>query len=270
MMLIHFQNQLTRKRVSATGPLSKNKSPPKFFSLLHSGCAALGTHATSFTMAPAFTESAANDSKKRKRKHGKPAKPVDEATTVSAIPQLADADAEAREAKRQRKEEKRRKREAAQEAAENIEAENGDEEQASAGREISVPNETVDNGEDGKDVDANDNNRPQDNVIDHDLPSAGPVTLPSLGDEPTHFKQLNVSEKTMKAIEGMGFETMTEIQRRAIPPLMAGKDVLGAAKTGSGKTLAFLIPAVEMLYSLRFKPRNGTLYAFCFRTSPLT
>jgi ATP-dependent RNA helicase DDX18/HAS1 len=50
---------------------------------------------------------------------------------------------------------------------------------------------------------------------------------------------------------------MTEIQRRGIPPLMAGKDVLGAAKTGSGKTLAFLIPAVEMLSALRFKPRNG-------------
>lgn len=39
---------------------------------------------------------------------------------------------------------------------------------------------------------------------------------------------------------------------------MAGKDVLGAAKTGSGKTLAFLIPAIEILSSLRFKPRNGT------------
>ncbi|KAF2492337.1 DEAD-domain-containing protein [Lophium mytilinum] len=62
----------------------------------------------------------------------------------------------------------------------------------------------------------------------------------------------------MQAIKDMGFETMTEIQRRGIPPLMAGKDVLGAAKTGSGKTLAFLIPAVEMLSALRFKPRNGT------------
>ena len=39
---------------------------------------------------------------------------------------------------------------------------------------------------------------------------------------------------------------------------MAGKDVLGAAKTGSGKTLAFLIPAIEILSALRFKPRNGT------------
>jgi ATP-dependent RNA helicase DDX18/HAS1 len=40
--------------------------------------------------------------------------------------------------------------------------------------------------------------------------------------------------------------------------LLAGKDVLGAAKTGSGKTLAFLIPAIEILSALRFKPRNGT------------
>ena len=34
-------------------------------------------------------------------------------------------------------------------------------------------------------------------------------------------------------------------------------DLLGAAKTGSGKTLAFLLPAVELLYKLNFKPRNG-------------
>jgi ATP-dependent RNA helicase DDX18/HAS1 len=56
----------------------------------------------------------------------------------------------------------------------------------------------------------------------------------------------------------MGFKTMTEVQARCIPPLMAGKDVLGAAQTGSGKTLAFLIPIIEMLSRLKFKPRNGT------------
>jgi ATP-dependent RNA helicase DDX18/HAS1 len=91
-----------------------------------------------------------------------------------------------------------------------------------------------------------------------DLPSANSVTLPSMNGEATKFKDIALSERTMKAIEDMGFETMTEIQRRAIPPLLAGRDVLGAAKTGSGKTLAFLIPAVEMLHSLKFKPRNGT------------
>jgi ATP-dependent RNA helicase DDX18/HAS1 len=35
------------------------------------------------------------------------------------------------------------------------------------------------------------------------------------------------------------------------------RDLLGAAKTGSGKTLAFLIPAIELLFKLQFKPRNG-------------
>jgi len=49
-----------------------------------------------------------------------------------------------------------------------------------------------------------------------------------------------------------------QIQARAIPHLLEGKDVMGAAKTGSGKTLAFLIPAVELLYNIHFSPRNGT------------
>ena len=87
-----------------------------------------------------------------------------------------------------------------------------------------------------------------------DLPS---VELPTVQD-PQRFSDLGLNERTSQAIQEMGFDSMTEIQRRAIPPLMAGKDVLGAAKTGSGKTLAFLIPAVEMLSGMRFKPRNGT------------
>ncbi|GJN88231.1 hypothetical protein Rhopal_001196-T1 [Rhodotorula paludigena] len=74
----------------------------------------------------------------------------------------------------------------------------------------------------------------------------------------TAFSSLDLSEGTRKALEGMGFSNMTEVQARTIPPLLAGKDVLGAAKTGSGKTLAFLIPAIEMLNKLKFKPRNGT------------
>ncbi|KXT12396.1 hypothetical protein AC579_1716 [Pseudocercospora musae] len=91
-----------------------------------------------------------------------------------------------------------------------------------------------------------------------DLPSALGVSLPTTAATPQKFSELNLSEKTMRAIKDMPFDTMTEIQQRGIPPLLAGRDVLGAAKTGSGKTLAFLIPAVEMLHSLKFKPRNGT------------
>lgn len=91
------------------------------------------------------------------------------------------------------------------------------------------------------------------------VPSTSALALPSTGEEPKNFTDLNLSDKTMKAIGEMGFEKMTEIQQRGIPPLLAGRDVLGAAKTGSGKTLAFLIPAVEMLSALRFKPRNGMI-----------
>ncbi|XP_038895340.1 DEAD-box ATP-dependent RNA helicase 51-like [Benincasa hispida] len=72
------------------------------------------------------------------------------------------------------------------------------------------------------------------------------------------FDSLDLSEKTLRAIKDMGFEHMTQIQAKAIPPSLVGKDILGAARTGSGKTLAFLIPAVELLHHICFTPRNGT------------
>ncbi|XP_015177226.1 PREDICTED: probable ATP-dependent RNA helicase pitchoune [Polistes dominula] len=67
-----------------------------------------------------------------------------------------------------------------------------------------------------------------------------------------------VCENTLKGIQDMGFTHMTEIQAKSIPPLLEGRDLIGAAKTGSGKTLAFLIPAVELIFKLKFMPRNGT------------
>lgn len=78
------------------------------------------------------------------------------------------------------------------------------------------------------------------------------------------FSELELSEPTTRALADMGFTTMTAIQEKSIPPLLAGKDVLGAARTGSGKTLAFLIPAVELLHRMKFKPRNGmSEYLLC-------
>ena len=72
------------------------------------------------------------------------------------------------------------------------------------------------------------------------------------------FDSLGLSKNTMAGIAELGYTQMTEVQARTIPPLLAGRDVLGAARTGSGKTLAFLIPAVELLYHAKFMPRNGT------------
>ena len=55
----------------------------------------------------------------------------------------------------------------------------------------------------------------------------------------------------------MGFKTMTEVQARCVPPLLAGKDVLGAARTGAGRRWRFWCHA-ELLYHAKFMPRNGT------------
>jgi hypothetical protein len=77
------------------------------------------------------------------------------------------------------------------------------------------------------------------------------------------FDTLELSEPTKAALKEMGFEFMTEIQARTLPALLAGKDVLGAARTGSGKTLAFLIPAVAVLCKAKFLSRNGTA-VHCF------
>ena len=71
------------------------------------------------------------------------------------------------------------------------------------------------------------------------------------------FASLDLSERTAQALSKMGYTNMTPVQEKTIPLLLAGKDVMGAARTGSGKTLAFLIPAIELLHRLKFKPRNG-------------
>ena len=97
-------------------------------------------------------------------------------------------------------------------------------------------------------------------TLDAALPNnsaSAATTSSSAPYERVPFSTLSLSPPTTAAIERMGFETMTEVQARTIPPLLAGKDVLGAARTGSGKTMAFLVPSVEMLSTLRFKPVNG-------------
>ena len=77
-------------------------------------------------------------------------------------------------------------------------------------------------------------------------------------DEKETFASLPLSQATQAGIAAMEFTRMTQIQSMAIPPLLAGKDLIGAAKTGSGKTLAFLIPTLELLHKTKFTTRNGT------------
>ncbi|KAI1815806.1 DEAD-domain-containing protein [Poronia punctata] len=73
----------------------------------------------------------------------------------------------------------------------------------------------------------------------------------------TDFSHLPLSTPTTSGIEASHFKTLTDIQARAIPHALKGRDILGAAKTGSGKTLAFLIPVLEKLYRARWTEYDG-------------
>ena len=72
------------------------------------------------------------------------------------------------------------------------------------------------------------------------------------------FASLGQNENLLKGLEDAGYTSMFEIQKRSIPYLLNGEDVLGAAKTGSGKTLAFLVPMIDTLAKTKFIQRNGT------------
>lgn len=72
------------------------------------------------------------------------------------------------------------------------------------------------------------------------------------------FDDLPLSDKTKAGLKALDFTRMTQIQSMAIPSLLSGKDLIGAAKTGSGKTLAFLVPVIELLHKAKFATRNGT------------
>lgn len=65
--------------------------------------------------------------------------------------------------------------------------------------------------------------------------------------ENTSFESFGLHETIMRAISEMGYETPTPIQIQAIPLVLAGSDVMGAAQTGTGKTASFGLPLLERL-----------------------
>ena len=72
--------------------------------------------------------------------------------------------------------------------------------------------------------------------------------------QPT-FDALGLSPASLRAVRELGFTTPTPVQAAAIPPALAGKDVLASAQTGTGKTAAFGLPLIERLAAL---PRRQT------------
>ena len=64
---------------------------------------------------------------------------------------------------------------------------------------------------------------------------------------PMAFAQLQLAAPLSRAIAEMGYETMTPIQAQAIPVVLQGHDVMGAAQTGTGKTAAFALPLLQRM-----------------------
>ncbi len=61
------------------------------------------------------------------------------------------------------------------------------------------------------------------------------------------FSALGLSEEVLKAVAEQGYDTPTPIQERAIPAVLAGRDILAAAQTGTGKTAGFALPILDLL-----------------------
>ena len=61
------------------------------------------------------------------------------------------------------------------------------------------------------------------------------------------FKDLGLNAPILKALEEQGYKKPSPIQEKAIPPALAGRDVLGCAQTGTGKTCAFAVPILQRL-----------------------
>lgn len=71
------------------------------------------------------------------------------------------------------------------------------------------------------------------------------------------FSDFPLQPQLKKAIDKLDFQAATEVQARAIPAALAGKDLIVSAKTGSGKTAAFLLPLLERLLTTQ-APNAGT------------
>lgn len=80
------------------------------------------------------------------------------------------------------------------------------------------------------------------------------IVVPSLDEEKKNkkkkgggFESMNLIYPVYKAVKNRGFNVPTPIQRKAIPLILEGRDVVACSRTGSGKTAAFIIPLVNKL-----------------------
>ena len=104
--------------------------------------------------------------------------------------------------------------------------------------------EETDDGADDPEIDEEDvdGHAPFADTGDEGADGAEPDAKP---DEEVTFADLGLPVDLLRAVTDMGYVTPTDIQREAIPVLLAGRDVVGIAQTGTGKTAAFGLPLLD-------------------------
>ncbi|MDL2324228.1 DEAD/DEAH box helicase [Ruminococcaceae bacterium OttesenSCG-928-A16] len=75
-----------------------------------------------------------------------------------------------------------------------------------------------------------------------------------------NFEQLTLIPPLLRAVASAGYTTPSPIQEKAIPPVLAGRDLLGCAQTGTGKTAAFALPILQLL-AAKAPKRKGAIRA---------
>jgi ATP-dependent RNA helicase RhlE len=75
----------------------------------------------------------------------------------------------------------------------------------------------------------------------------------------TSFTELSLRAELLDALAAQGYQAATPIQAQAIPPALAGRDILGIAQTGTGKTAAFVLPILQRLAAGSRTPHPGRL-----------
>ena len=69
------------------------------------------------------------------------------------------------------------------------------------------------------------------------------------------FKDLGLCKEILSSVNNIGYIEPTEIQKKVIPYILTGRDILGCAQTGTGKTASFIIPLIEILNFGKSKSR---------------
>ncbi|HET6559809.1 MAG TPA: DEAD/DEAH box helicase [Prolixibacteraceae bacterium] len=80
------------------------------------------------------------------------------------------------------------------------------------------------------------------------------------------FDDYRISPDIKRSLESLGFRRPTDIQYKAITPILKGDDILAIAQTGTGKTAAFAIPIIDIIHQLKSSSRSE--YIFCLVMVP--